>query len=386
MRESVILCVCLAAAAPAARSAVRFTPDLAKMDENREAIRQVIANPKASATDRLFARYDDLKWDLYTCEEAELPAKRKAMEKLLTERGDTDKLAYLKLLVEVIRNRPGVLLQPDTDTLWKLADEVTRGDPALRKEYYSYRISVMTRAMAWHGTVDPAMSAEARLKLVEQRAADPAFKTPPDCDADRVSCLADMGRYDEAEKLLVKRAGAPTAKERRDWLSRLAKFYRERAARYYSEPDPATLRKLVAVCDRMIADDADFKPEKGSGYTRQAQLMKGTALCELGEFAAAQEAANGYVAACKDRACDFDGAKLFATVAFATRKWDAVVSALSPFADKLDADWNFKCAQSLFAAGRSKEAVPYLAAAKKKCRNKYKRDGYDYFYRKLTAE
>ena len=43
-------------------------------------------------------------------------------------------------------------------------------------------------------------------------------------------------------------------------------------------------------------------------------------------------------------------------------------------------------ARALCAAGRRTESVPYLAAASKKCRNKYKRDGYDYLYKKIKAE
>ena len=364
--------------------AVRFSPDLSKMDENRAAIRKVIADPKASAADRLLARYDDLRWDLYTCEDAVLSAKRAEMEKLLTERGETDKAAYLKLLVEVIRDRPGVLIKPDEATLWKLADETSRGDEALRKEYYYWRVMRMTRAQLWNGTVDPEKSAEARLKLIEQKAVDPAFKTPPDCDADRVACLTDMGKFDEAEKLLVRRAGDADAKMRRPWLQKLARFYKERSVRYYEKPDPATLRKVVEVCDRMIAEEP--KRDRESVYLRQAAILKAQVLVSLGEHAAAREATDLAVAASKGRACDFECAKVYASIAYATGEWNESVARLAPFAEKLTAEENYRCAQALNAANRRAEAIPYLERAIKKCRNKYKRDGYDYLCRKLKTE
>ena len=364
--------------------AVRFSPDLSKMDENRAEIRKVIADPKASAADRLFARYDDLQWELFTCDDAALPAKRAEMEKFLTSCGETNKSACLKLLVEVIRNRPGVLVKPDEATLWKLADEVTRGDEALRKEYYYWRTTCLSRALSWKGTVDPEKSAEARLKLIEQKAVDPAFKTPPDCDYDRVSCLADMGKFDEAEKLLVRRAGDADAKARRPWLPRLARFYQERSARYYEDPDPATLRKVVEVCDRMIAEEP--KRDRESGYLRQAALMKAQTLESLGEHAAAREAADLAVAASKGRVCDFECAKVYASIAYATGEWNESVARLAQFVEKLNAEENYRCAQALNAANRRAEAIPYLERAVQKCRNKYKRDGYDYLYRKLKAE
>lgn len=382
MRKSVFCLMSIVLATTA--FAVRFNPDLSKMDENRAAIRKVIDDPKASAADRFLARYDDLRWELYTCDDAALPAKRAEMEKLLTVRGETDKAAYLKLLVEVIRNRPGVLIKPDEATLWKLADEVSRGDEALRKEYYYWKGFRMSRAQAWSGTVDPEMSAEARLKLIEQKAVDPAFKTPPDCDADRASCLTDMGKFDEAEKLLVRRAGAADAKARGLWPQRLAKFYQERSARYYEAPDPATLRKLVGVCDRIIADEPQRDRESSS--LRSAALMKAQALESLGEHAAARQALDLAVSASKDRVCDLECAKLYASIAYATGEWNEVVTRLAPFADKLNAEENIQCAQALNAANRRLEAIPYLERAIKKCRNKYKRDGYDYLCRKLKAE
>ena len=382
MRKSVFCLMSFVLATTA--FAVRFSPDLSKMEENRAEIWKVIADPKASAADRLLARYDDLRWELYTCDDAALPAKRAEMEKFLTERGETDKSAYLKLLVEVIRDRPGVLIKPDEATLWRLADETSRGDAALRKEYYYWRVMRMTRAQAWNGTVDPEKSAEARLKLIEQKAVDPAFKTPPDCDADRVSCLTDMGKFDEAEKLLVRRAGDADAKARRPWLQKLAKFYQERSVRYYEKPDPATLRKVVEVCDRMIAEEPTRNRE--SIYLRQAALMKAQTLDSLGEHTAARAAADLAVAASKDRVCDFECAKVYASVAYAEGKWNESVARLAPFTEKLNAEENYRCAQALNAANRRAEAIPYLERAIKKCRNKYKRDGYNYLCRKLKAE
>ena len=363
-------------------AAVRFNPDLAKMEENREAIRKVLADPKASAYDKLVAKYDDLKWDLFTCEDKDFAAKKAAMTKLIAERGEIEKAVYLRFLYEVVhRDNQGVMKYPD---IWEIADRETKGEEKLRADYYSRRITMMAVAQRWRGTVNPSVSAEARLKLVEQMEKDPAVPAARrDGDGQRCACLLDMGRYAEAERLMQQRAATTNVTQRKKWLCELANFYNDRANRYYADRDPATLRKIVGVSDQKLACDPNGKD---AGFCRKTLSMKASALIELGELAEARKSVDASVKFTKDGKGDFDIAKQYATIAFKEGKWDEVAERLAPYAKDLDADWNITCAQALAAAGRRKEAIPYLEGAKKKCRNKYKRDGYEYLLGKYKAE
>ena len=374
--------VCLLSVGIAASAcAVKFDPDLTKMDENREAIRKALADPKTGPADRLWAKYYDLKWDLYTCEDGDFPAKKAEVLKLITERGDNEKKPYLDFIYGVVNDNQGVIKMPD---IWPIADRETKDEPTLRYGYYSHRISAMQRASQRLGTVDPTVCAEARLKLIEQMEKDPMVdERHRDGSEQRFACLVEMGCHADAEKLLLERAASTNSAQRLIWLSLAADFYKDRAVRYYTEPDPATLRKVVKVCDDLIATDLAGRPSR---YSRKGYLMKADALYHVGEFAEARKAVDGYVALLKDAKCDFDAAKLYADIAFAEKKWGEVTERLSPFVEKLDADWNIKCAQSLVAAGRRREALPYLEAASKKCRNKYKRDGYGYLLQKFKSE
>ena len=193
-----------------------------------------------------------------------------------------------------------------------------------------------------------------------------------------------MGRFDEAEKLLVRRANDADAKARRPWLPRLAGFYRMRATRYYEAPDAATLRKAVEICDRMIASEP--RRDRESAYLKQAATLKAQTLVALGEYAAAREATDLAVSVSKGRACDLECARLYSSVAYATGAWEESVTRLVPFVDRLDAEENIRCAQALVAANRRSEAIPYLERAVKKCRNKYRRDRYGYLCEKFKAE
>ena len=379
--RNLVFCLMSIVLAASAFAAVRFNPDLAKMDENRAAIKKVIADPKASAYDKLVAQFDDLKWELFTCEDKDLPARKAAMTKLIAERGAVEKPVYLRFLYEVVsRDGQNVMAYPD---IWEIADRESKGDERLRREYYSRRISSMVYANRGRGTIDPEKGPDARLKLIDQMEKDPAFAKKPDVADYRCECLIDLGRFDAAEQLMLERAATTNVAVRKVWLNRLGDFYNDRAERYYADRDPATLRKIVGVSEQKLACDPDGKDAR---FSRKALAMKASALTALGELVAARQAADGQVRFTKDGKGDFDLAKQYASIAYKEGKWGEVVDWLSPYADKLDADWNETVARALCAAGRRAETVPYLEAASKKCRNKYKRDGYNYLYKKLKSE
>lgn len=371
----------LTAAVASSAFAVRFNPDLTKMDENRAAIRAVLADPQAKPSAKLWAKYDDLKWDLYTCEDKDFPAKKAAMLKLITERGDLEKGLYVDFLYGLGRENLGPVQIPD---LWPILDRETKGEPKLRLQYYLNRLAAMRRAVLWRGTYNPAYSVEARLKLIDEMEKDPAVdRSRFDFAGNRFECWVDLGDRAKIEEALQTGITATNVPTRLKWLAKGADYYKAQAERYYAEPDPATLRKVVAFCDLILATDYQRKDARALS---KAAYLKADSLCRIGDVSGARAALVTYATFCKDGKLTLDGAKVLFDVCSAEKKWVEAADALTPFAKDLDAEWNVKCAQALAAAGRRREALPFLEAASKKCRNKYKRDGYDYLLKKYRAE
>ena len=361
--------------------AVRFDSNLTKMEENRAAIKAVLADPKATPAQKLWATYDDLKWDLFTCEDKDFPAKKAAMLKLICERGSLDKSVYLDFIYGLQRENPGAFRMPD---LWEIVDRETKGDAKFRTNYYRRRLESMRGALRFRGTIDPDCTAEARLKLLDEAEKDPAVdQMGINYDASRFDCYVDLGDDARAEAMLKKMSASTNMGVRVEWLAKGAEWYKNRAVRYYAEPDAAMLRKVVACCDGILSTDF---PRKRGNADAKAALMKADALCQVGDYAEARKALDKLASLSKDKKLGLDGAKILFDVAYAEKKWSEAADVLAPFADKIDADWSVKCAQALVAAGRRREALPYLETASKKCHNKYKRDNYGYLLNKYKAE
>ena len=379
--HSVVLCLVSLVLATSASAAVRFNPDLTKMDENRAAIKAVLADPKATPVQKLCATYDDLKWELFTCEDKDFPAKKAAMLKLITERGSLDKAVYLEFVYGLQRDNPGVFRMPN---LWEIIDRETKGEAKFRTNYYRRRLEAMRGAIRLRGSFDPANSVEARLKLLDEAEKDPAVDQKNiDYVASRFDCYVDLGDNARAEEILGKMSASTNLGARVEWLARGAEWYKNRSVRYYAEPSAAMLRKVVACCDGILA--TDFPRKRGNADAKAAQ-MKADALCQIGDYAEARKALDKLASLSKDKKLGIDGAKVLFDVAYAEKKWSEAADVLAPFADKIDADWSVKCAQALVAAGRRREALPYLETASKKCRNKYKRDNYGYLLNKYKTE
>ena len=378
---SFVFCLMSLVLATSASAAVRFSSDLTKMEENRAAIKAVLADPKATPAQKLWATYDDLKWDLFTCEDKDFPAKKAAMQKLITVRGSLDKAVYLDFIYGLQRENPGAFRMPN---LWEIADRETKGEAKFRTSYYRRRLEAMRGAIRFRGTIDPDNTAEARLKLLDAAEKDPAVDQKGiNYEASRFDCYVDLGDDVRAEAMLGKMSASTNLGVRVEWLAKGAEWYKNRSVRYYSEPSAAMLRKVVACCDGILATDF---PRKRGNADAKASLMKAEALCQIGDTAGARKALDKLASLSKDKKLGLDGAKVLFDVAFAEKQWSEAADALAPFADKLDADWSIKCAQALVAAGRRREALPYLETASKKCRNKYKRDNYGYLLNKYKAE
>ena len=377
---SFVFCLMSLVLATSASAAVRFNSDLTKMDENRAAIKAVLADPKATPAQKLWATYDDLKWELFTCEDKDFPAKKAAMLKLITERGSWDKDVYLDFIYGLLRENPGAFRMPN---IWEIADRETKGEAKFRTNYYRRRLETMRGAIRFHGTFDPANSVESRLKLLDEAEKDPVVdRSRIDFDDARFYCYVDLGDDARAEAILGKMSASTNLGARVDWLAKGAEWYKNRSVRYYSEPSAAMLRKVVACCDGILATDF---PRKRGNADAKAALTKADALCLIGDYAEARKALDKLASLAKDKKLGLDGAKILFDVAYAEKKWSEAADALQPFADRLDADWSIRCAQALVAAGRRREALPYLETASKKCRNKYKRDNYGYLLNQYKA-
>ena len=378
---SFVFCLTSLVLATSASAVVRFNPDLTKMEENRAAIKAVLADPKATPVQKLCATYDDLKWELFTCEDKDFPAKKAAMLKLITERGSWDKAVYLEFVYGLQRDNPGVFRMPN---LWEIIDRETKGEAKFRTNYYRRRLEAMRGAIRFHGSFNPANSVEARLKLLDEAEKDPAVDQKGiDYAASRFDCYVDLGDDAKAESLLNGQIASTNLAVRLTWFAKGAEWYKNRSVRYYSEPSAAMLRKVIACCDGVLATESPHK--RGNADAKAAQ-MKADALCLIGDTAEARKALDKLASLSKDKKLGVDGAKILFDVAYAEKQWSEAADALQPFADKLDADWSIKCAQALVAAGRRRESLPYLEAALKKCRNKYKRDNYSYLLNKYKAE
>ena len=270
--------------------AVRFDSNLTKMEENRAAIKAVLADPKATPAQKLWATYDDLKWDLFTCEDKDFPAKKAAMLKLISERGSLDKSVYLDFIYGLQRENPGAFRMPN---LWEIADRETKGEAKFRTNYYRRRLETMRGAIRFHGTFDPANSVEARLKLLDAAEKDPAVdRSRIDFDDARFYCYVDLGDDARAEAILGKMSASTNLGVRVEWLAKGAEWYKNRSVRYYSEPDAAMLRKVVACCDGILS--TDFPRKRGNADAKAALEASGGDLLEKAKDSAhAQGVGNG---------------------------------------------------------------------------------------------
>ena len=379
----------LSGAALSAASVLTAAPNLVTMDADIAARKAVLDDPKASAYKKHCAAFALAKWKLLTCEDADYAAAKAEAMKLVTDRGALSNGDYVDFLYMVAEREASDMLQlPDID---ELADAATKGgsptnrvDCQARRNYYSRRIGAIGAAQRTK-SLNPKRSAAVRLALVDAAEKEPLLTGyAGEVAAWRYEALLSDGKYDEAEKFAAPLSVSTNVQTAAEWSYRLGAFYVARAARYFDEPDAATLKKAEAAYLAAIAA-ADQPKRRGPQYSRGWQAL-GPIRLQLKDYAGVREVADKLdeMTGEKQRP-NLTAAGLRGDAAFAERKWEEAAKAYEIVGEKHDLRQALNLAKCYLALGRKADAVPLLEFASKKG-NKYTRQRYAFDLEKLKGE
>lgn len=357
--------VCIfSAAAFAAGLAVAALPQKLNLRERDKLVQELADKAKNAQKplDRAVAQYDLLRLDTLLCEDKDLEAREKALEAFVKDPGvaGADYVAFLY-------NSVGVDYPLRRAELLKMAEKALAStNKADHAAYYASTFAKMAPGhWGWGDSDEPEFSSEARLALVERAEKDPLMAGDGRVLGWKVSALRESGRPNDAEKLMLDAMKAAEDKDKPAIAQALAEFYVDTAARFYSTPDPATLRKAV----NMYEYKNSLSPN-GDGRAR-GEIIK--LLVSLGDLAGAKRWIEADTALQKDQVPTAASLLALGDIAFAEKNWAEAAKCYEKCpADKYDWRVVHKMAQAFGAAG-STNTLGYLELALKKCNNRYER-------------
>lgn len=253
---------------------------------------------------------------------------------------------------------------------WKIAAD----EPALHGKYYENVLPPMPRA--GKATLDPARGSERALEICRQGLADPVVVggVRAKLEAREVDALVDLGRYREAEQILLAHAATTNQGARALWSRRLGDFYTEQAKRYYLPSHGPTLGKaLAAYVDASLANPKD---------TRVVETICATALA-LKDYNAAQRAIARRIGQNNGVTNGWAWAQ-FGCIAYEKGDYAAAADAFGAAEEKLGLSSRRLYAHSLKALGRIEEAIAQLEKIEKED-NRF-RKGADRYYIQYLKE
>ena len=215
----------------------------------------IAAKESPSAFERAYAQFLLLELDFKTCPDAECENAVAAL-KAFFDGPALDALTpveHVNFLFDTLsaHNLPFGL------NLIAMADKAAGTNGDARAVFYGgrYRGAIKRMANAVNdGSLDPGVSREARLALVERALADPYVPNHANYVEFQVNALVDLGRYDEAEKFLVDGASHTNYQlSVGSWYEQLAEFYVKTSARYYSKPSSELRRKAIEAYRKAVA-------------------------------------------------------------------------------------------------------------------------------------
>ncbi len=313
----------------------------------REAIEKAVR-----PMDRAIALFALHRLDMLTCEDSEYEASVAATKAFLdnpTTAGlsPLEGVRFLRDCVWPVYKR----LQFDFDIVSAM-DRTAGTNGQARTEFYGGprwgAVFIMGR-MLQEGSLDPAVSREARLALIERGLADKLVSSHADLPQLKVAALTDLGRSDEAERYILDGIAHTNADLRIGlWYDLLGRFYENASKRYYAKPDKALVGKAMVAYRQAL----DKNPA-------QSTLVALADLCTAaGDYDGALEPIERMLAANKGATNDVVAVKL-GNVAFARKDYAAAAAHYSQVArpdvrtqENLAASYNAigdfeKCAETL---------------------------------------
>ena len=371
-----------------AATVLAFPPykNLEKLPELVAGYEKTRDNPKASALVRRQAEYDLARLRLLTCEDADFENAKAAFLKLVTDRSGLSVLDYVNFLYGwVERFDCGVMEMPDVDAL---ADAATKeADVQARWRYVEARENRMVKARLRPSlNLREELSDSARLRFLEEMEKDPRLVAHrDDFVAKKASCLRDLGRGPESEKLLLAACETTNAVSLVRFLPQLAALYLFESKRYFDDPHRPTVEKAYAIYDRLVAlENAAAKPRPA--IRAKWNLAKAEAAATLRDHVTMLAALAAWKSDQPVGREGWQGVLLFGDAySYAGRYVEAADAYLSLDDKLLKLDHHVRCAEALFACGRRQEAIPHLAFAAKRT-GKYQRLRYQHVLDKLNAE
>ena len=344
-------------------------PQKINLREREKLIAELTAkenDEKAKPLQRAWAGFDRRQLEMFLCEDKDLAAKEKAFEDFIANPGlgEDDRVRFLFDLAgkDDFKFRRVELYK----TAEKLAMASTNA--SVHAIFYELSNRVMTPShWSWCTDLLPEFSADARLRLVEQAQADPVVKGHVErgwlpVKRWRVEALQQLGRFDEVEKILRESVEQATEKNAKSGAAAaLAKFYEDRATRWYDEPNADLLKKALGIWELAAA--------LGNG---QASASAARLALKLGDMKAAHSWIDKAVAAQKDQKPTVDQILILGDIAYAERNWKEAATWYAQYPENRS-DWRLlhKIAGAFHAAGDNAKAVEFLKAARKKCGNRY---------------
>ena len=379
--------VLVAGLATGAGAAVKF--DLGAKDAKIAALKATIADPKAKPGAVINAKYELLRWDMLLCEDADFPARRKAMLDFLSKVPDGIPVQeYVTFLYRTVGyekrgwGMPKPFAYPDVD---ELADRATRtADRAARLHYYTSRIASMA-FRANNKDLDPKTSREARLELIAAAEKDPLMKgTDPVVFAGwRFAALRDLGRDADAVALAEGFISASTnVVAKKTMLTNLAEFHILRAKRYCDESEPSVIRKAEACYEQIL----ELSPDPKRNRQDRLRAFGGLARCrfERKDYDGQRAATAEYLKIEAKGKSVIELHELAGDAAYAEGKWQLAVDEYLAAGglQMRDLPRKLRLAGAYHALGRDAEAVPILEFACEKG-NKFSKARYRNALRKL---
>ncbi len=332
-------------------------------------------NEKLKPGQRAAAGFERRQFETWICEDKDLPAKEKALEDFIANPGlgDAD---YVAFLFETCGSA-FPLRRPE---FFRLAEKTAMAstNADARAGFYTRAINHLTPgAWTWCSNEScqlvPEFSPDARLALVERAEKDPLLAKHRErgwinVAGWRIDSLKLLGRFDEAEKIL--RTNVENATDNRVKMhaaTALAKFYEERAYRWYDDPSPVMLRKAAGIWELAEA--------LGNGGARAAIIEIGV---KLGDAKLVRKWADRDTAAQKDKTPTAATVLALANVAYMEKNWREAADLYARYpADRCDWRTLHKMAGAFRAAGDGAKALEYVKLARKRCNNGYERPHLD---------
>ena len=326
------------------------------------------AKDAPKALDRAIAQYDLLRLDTLLCEDKSLPVCEKALDDFILDPGTllksnlSPKDYVYFLYFNVGRDYP--LRRTE---LLKLAEKsaLASTNAADHVAYYDWTFARFG-ARDWGKSDEPEYSPEAQLALAEKAEKDPLMKGNRWLPVWKASALCECGRFTEAEKTLQDALAATDVIDNKlTYADRLVSFYEDQAVRFYSTPDPATLKKAVNMLEYK---NSLYK--NGDARTRSKLI---TLLITLEDWPAARHWIEADTALQKDQKPTEASLRALGDIAYAEKNWAEAARCYEQCQPE-KCDWMtlHKMSKAFYAAG-STNTLAYLELALKKCNNRYEK-------------